>query len=74
MAAYTALEKEEDRHGEAGGSRGRVVVWLRLPDTQGTLCSSALRLDGQANPGVNESSFMALFILESKRAAQSPGQ
>lgn len=31
MAAYTALEKEEDRHGEGRGSRGRVVVWLRLP-------------------------------------------
>lgn len=30
MAAYTALEKEEDRHGEGRGSRGR-VVWLRLP-------------------------------------------
>lgn len=41
----------------------------------GGLCKSALRLDGQADPRVNGSSIqMALFILESKRTAQSPGQ
>lgn len=37
------------------------MVWLRSLGTQGTLCSSALELDGQANPGVNESSLHGSF-------------
>lgn len=71
------LQKEEERN-----QRRRKVFCVHgtgagcgSPWHRGTLCRPALRLDGQADPGVNESSIqMALFSLESKRTAQSPGQ
>lgn len=40
--------------------------------TQGTLCSSALRLDGQANPGVNESSLHGSFHPGIKKGCSEP--
>ena len=72
MAVYTALEKEEERHGEGRGSRDRVLVWLWLPGHTGTLCSSALRLDGQGNPGVNESSLHGSFHPGIKKGCSEP--
>lgn len=71
------LQMEEERN-----QRRRKVLCIHSasagcgsPWHRGTPCGPALRLDGQADPGVNESSIhMALFSLESERTARSPGQ
>lgn len=73
------IDPGEDRAGTQAEKKAfsskDAIAGSSSPGNREGICTSALKLDGQAGWGVNESSIhMALFIPDSRKTAQCPGQ